>query len=192
LNVRSCGKALRLLGAAVVLGLAVGGCASRVDELPPSLETLRLLREQGVPPLALGTFRAASPEIGRGVGIRLSVMKPPKGRSYPEFLGETFAIELKAAGKLDPAVGLRLEGGMTESRADEDMAKGSAALGARMRLGRAGQVLLDKPYRVETQWRSDFIGAIAIEEAFRRYNGLYGLLVRQVLSDPEFVAATRR
>lgn len=169
----------------------VGGCATPVVDLPPSLETVRALRNQNVPPLALGPFTPASREVGRNIGIRLGVLHPPKGRNFAEFLGATFETELKAAGKLDPASPLRLSGVLTESRASEDIKKGGGSLGARIMLSRGGKTVFAKDYRVETTWRSDFIGALAIEEAFTQYNALYAALVRQALSDPEFVAAAR-
>ena len=52
--------------------------------------------------------------------------------------------------------------------------------------------MLAKEYRVEAKWHSDFIGALAIDEAFLQYNALYALLVRQALSDPELIAAAKR
>lgn len=180
---------------AVLAGLAcagLGACTSPADELPASLETLRALRERAVPPLAVGAFTPASKEVGRSITIRLSVMHAPKGSNYAEFLGQTFATELKAAGTLDPASPLVVEGMLTESRASEDFAKGGASLGATITLRRAGAVVLQKPYRVETKWKSDFIGAIAIPDAFMQYNSLYALLVRQVLTDPEFLAAAKQ
>lgn len=170
----------------------LGACTSAIDELPPSIETLRVLREQSVPPMALGSFTPANGSVGRNVTIRVSVMHAPKGRNFAEFLGSTFETELKAAGKLEPASRLRIEGVLTESRASEDFSKGGASLGAQISLVRDGSVLLSKPYHVESKWHSDFIGAIAIPEAFRQYNSLYALLVRQVLSDPEFIAAAKQ
>ena len=89
---------------ALLAGLACAGlsaCASPADELPASLETLRALRERAVPPMAVGAFRPASKDIGRSVTIRLSVMHAPKGSNYAEFLGQTFATELRAAGTLN-------------------------------------------------------------------------------------------
>lgn len=118
-------------------------------------------------------------------------MHPAKGSTFAGFLKETFATELRAAGKLDPAAPLVLSGELTESRAGENLASGTAALGARLTLLRGGKPVFSKPYRVETKWKSDFIGAIAIPDAFRNYNSLYAMLVRQALSDPEMVAAMR-
>ena len=177
--------------AAFALALALAGCTSSADELPPSFDTLRALRENAVPALGLGNFVPASPALGRAVTIRLSTMHAPGKLGYAGFLGETFAVELRAAGKLDPASPLRLEGVLTQSTASEDMAKGQAALAVHITLTRAGKPVLAKDYRVESTWRSDFIGAIAIPEAQRQFNALFALLVRKVLTDPELIAAAR-
>lgn len=75
-------------------------CTSPICDLPPSLETLRVLRDQAVSPMALGSFTPASKAIGRSIAIRLSVMHAPKGRNFAEFLGATFETELRAAGKM--------------------------------------------------------------------------------------------
>ena len=180
---------LILVVAACVMEFA---CTAPITELPPSLETLRILRDQDVPPMALGSFVPASKAIGRSIAIRLSVMHAPKGRNFAEFLGATFETELKAAGRLDPVSPLRLEGVLTESHAGEDFKKGGGTLGARISLIRNGRPVLAKDYRVDATWHSDFIGALAIDEAFFQYNALYAQLVRKVLSDPEFISAARQ
>lgn len=142
--------------------------------------------------MALGPFIPKSKLLAHSIAIRMSVMRPPKGRNFAEFLGSAFETELGAAGKLDPASPLRLEGLLTETHAGEDITKGSAVLAANITLLRSGKAIFSKPYYVERKWDSDFIGAIAISEAFHQYNALYALFVRQVLSDPEFVAAARQ
>jgi len=172
--------------------LSLGGCAAQIDELSPSIETLQLLRQSETPSMAIGSFTPASRDIGRQVAIRASTMHAPKDQNFADFLGATFRAELGAAGKLDSASPLRLEGILVESRVSEDIARGEASLGARITLSRSAKVMFKKAYRVETHWKSDFIGAIAIPEAFRQYNSLYALLVRQVLMDPEFIAAAKQ
>lgn len=81
---------------------------------------------------------------------------------------------------------------LTESHASEDFKKGGGSLGAKISLMRNGLAVFTKDYRVETKWHSDFIGAIAIDEAFLQYNALYAQLVRQAFSDPEFITAAKR
>jgi hypothetical protein len=173
-------------------GFLQSGCSSPIEALPPSLETIRVLREQAVPPMSLGAFVSGDKSIGRTISVRLGVLNAPKGRTFAEFLGSTFETELVAAGKLDAASRLRIEGVLTESRIAEDFKKGGGLLGARITLLRDGAPVFSKDYRAETKWNSDWIGALAIEQAFVDYNGLYAQLVRQVLSDPEFVAAAKQ
>lgn len=185
-------RALRGSLALAAGALLCGGCVSTaIDEIPPSLETLQILRKAEVPPVALGTFATARGLDARNINIRGSTMHPAKGSTFAQFLGETFASELRAAGKLDPAAPLVLSGVLTESRATENMSRGKGALGAELTLTRSGKAIFSKPYRVETQWGSEFLGAIAIPDAFRNYNALYAQLVRQALSDPEMIAAMR-
>lgn len=177
---------------AVCVPLALAGCIStNIDEVPPSFETLRILRQQDVPPMALGAFTQDKRVIANSVNIRGSTIHPEKGSNFAQFLGLVFATELRAAGKLEPDAPLVLGAELTESRASENLSRGKAALGATVRLTRAGKLVFEKPYRVESEWKSDFIGAIAIPEAFRQFNALYAQMVRQVISDPEFVAAAR-
>jgi outer membrane lipoprotein SlyB len=182
----------RSLSIALLASLGLSGCVStQVDEAPPSFETLQVLRNRDIPMVALGEFVLA-PGVGRTVSIRGSTMGPPKGGNYAGFLGSTFEKELRAAGKFDSAAVTRISGVLTESRAGENLSTGKAALAARIAVSRDGKELFTKPYRVETQWKSDFIGAIAIPDAFMQYNSLYALLVRQVFADPEFIMAVRQ
>lgn len=185
----------RAKAAGLMLGVALlaQGCVSMaVDEIPASLETLQALRAAEIPALALGSFAVARGLDARNINIRGSTMHPAKGSTFAEFLRETFATELRAAGKLDAAAPLTLSGELTESKASENLARGTASLGATMTLSRGGKTIFSKPFRVETEWKSDFIGAIAIPDAFRSYNSLYALLVRRALSDPEMIAALKR
>jgi len=172
--------------------LATSGCINTaVDEISPSFETLQILRKAEIQPVALGNFSTAKGLDARSINIRGSIMHPRKGSTFAAFLGESFATELRAAGKLDPQAPTVLSGELTESKAGENMSTGKGVLGATLFLTRDGRTVFSKPYRVESQWKSDFIGALAIPDAFMNYNSLYALLVRQALSDPEMIAAMR-
>ena len=150
----------------------------------------------------------ASP-LTRGIANAAAFAAMPTGSHFVNVARGEIAVEADviaalASGKLagayldvfereplDPASPLRLEGVLTQSTASEDMAKGQAALAVHITLTRAGKPVLAKDYRVESTWRSDFIGAIAIPEAQRQFNALFALLVRKVLTDPELIAAAR-
>jgi hypothetical protein len=178
----------------MLLGLLPACMHTRVDETPPSIETLKLMRAADIPQVALGPFTDAGGKrpLARTVVIRGSTMKPPKGSNFAEFLKLSFESELKAAGKLDPAAGIVVTGRLTESRASENLSKGGAALAAEISVQRNGVPVFTRPYRIDTLWKSEFIGALAIPEAFRQYNTLYPLLVRQVFADPDFQKALKQ
>lgn len=170
------------------------GCVHmQIDETAPSLETLTLLRTQAVPQIALGEFKeVGGTSLAKNINVRGSTLRAPGGGNFADFLKKSFQSELVAAGTYAASSTTAITGTLEESRATEDMAKGYASLGAIMAVSRDGTTVFSKRYRAETRWRSDFIGAIAIPEAFRQYNGLYSQLVRTVFADPEFIAALKK
>jgi hypothetical protein len=176
--------------AATTALLALAGCVhAEIDDTAPSIETLKSLRAAKVPPIALGPFVDAGGQapIARAVIIRGSTLSPPKGASFAEFLGMSFQKELRAAGRFDASAPVAIAGRLIESRAGET----HASLGVRITVLRGEGPRFSKDYRVETRWKGDFIGAIAIPEAFRQYNALYPLLVRQVFADPALLEALK-
>jgi len=178
----------------LVAAAALAGCVHlQIDETAPTLETITLLRTQGVPKVALGEFKEVGKRsLARSINIRGSTLKAPGGGTFADFLKKSFQSELVAAGTYTASSTTGIAAILEESRATEDMAQGSASLGATMSVTKEGATIFSKQYRTETRWRSDFIGAIAIPEAFRQYNGLYSQLVRTVFADPEFIAALKK
>jgi hypothetical protein len=184
----------------VLLLLCLLGCIhAPVDELGPSFATVKLIRSANFSPVTLGTFSVplskegqAQPDFARQINIRGSTMNPPKGGDFSAFLKQTLTAELAAAGRLDAASRVSISAAMTKNLAHENLSKGIAQIAATFTVTRDGKQAFSRNYEVENRWKSEFIGAIAIPEAFRQYNELYGQLVRKLLSDPEFVAALSR
>jgi hypothetical protein len=183
---------LRFILALLSLAPLAGCVSAEIDQITPSIETLKLLRQSGVPPLELANFKEGEKtKLGRSINIRGSTLNAPKGGTFVDFLQQTVKAELEAAGKLDVGSPIAISATLNESRAGENIAKGKAALGAEFQVLKSGQSVFRKQYRVESKWDSEFIGALAIPEAFRQYNALYAELVRSVFSDPEFIAALK-
>ena len=181
--------------AGIALAVTTPGCVStQIDETTPSIETLKLLRARDIAPVSLGTFTDVRDGAGSGrsINIRGSTLHAAKGKRFVDFLKDTMATELKASAKLDPNSPITISAALNESRAGENLSSGGASLGAKFSISRSGVAAFSKQYRVDTKWESDFLGAIAIPEAFRQYNALYALLVREAFADPEFVAALRK
>ena len=175
--------------------LSMAGCVhGPIDELGPSFQTVRLIQAAQFPPVGLGEFVAAPDQVrfARRINIRGSTMSPPKGSDFPTFLKQTMQAELAASGRFDPSAPVTISAEMTRNSAGENMSTGKAQIAATFVIRKKGEVLFSKNYQVESQWKSQFIGALAIPEAFQQYNALYAELVRNAFADPHFVAALTR
>jgi hypothetical protein len=92
-------------------------------------------------------------------------------------------------GKLDPNSDLVVEGLLTAS--DVDSSVGTAKLGAKFSLKRAGKPVFEKTLSVDAKWESTFIGAVAIPDAMNNYYALYDKLTLSLLTDADFKAAAK-
>jgi hypothetical protein len=180
-----------LAGAAALILVA---CAE--PALPPpqaSLDNIQTLRAADIAPVKIGAFSPApgSPAMmDKSIIVRAGTQAAPEG-SYAAYLADTLAAELKGAGRLDPNSSLVLSGMITDTHADAAMPMASARLAARFTLSRSGQTVFDKTLSVEAEWNSDFVGAVAIPDAFNHYSGLFPQLATKLFADPEFKAAAK-
>jgi hypothetical protein len=174
--------------------LAAGCVHAPVDEVGPTFATVKLIRNANFAPVSLGTFSVAAEQtaFAKRINIRGSSMGPPKGADFSAFLKQTLEAQLVAAGCYDAASPMSISAQMTKNHAGENMSKGSAQIAATFTVMRGSERLFSRNYEVENLWKSEFIGALAIPEAFRQYNELYGQLVQKVLADPDFTAALVR
>lgn len=188
---------LPLLALAFVGTLGLAACATApMAEPVASMDTLQALQTSGIAPIRVGDFKPA-PSLPAGkdksINSRAATIKPPSGNSFAAYLGQTLATELNAAGKLDGASRVVVTGFLTESELDSaGFVTASGSLAARFVVTREDAVVYDKVLRVDAQWESNFIGAIAIPAAISNYNALYPKLARALLEDPAFAAATKK
>jgi hypothetical protein len=174
--------------------LMTGCIHAPVDEVGPSFETIKLIRSANFEPVALGTFSVSPGQTAyaKRINIRGSSMGPPKGADFAAFLKQTLESQLVAAGRYDASSPVSISAELTKNRAGENMSRGSAHIAATFSVMRGQEKRFSRSYEVENLWKSEFIGALAIPEAFRQYNELYGQLVHKLLADPEFTAALAR
>ena len=181
-----------LAGAAAALLLA--GCAE--PALPPpqaSLDNIQALRAGDIAPIKVGPFRPAPgppTEMDKSIIVRAGTQAAPEG-SFAAYLADTLAAELKGAGRLDPNAHLVIAGVITDTHVDSAMPTATARLAAQFTLTRSGQTLFEKTLSVESDWNSDFAGAVAIPDAFNHYSGLFAQLAAKLFADPEFKAAAK-
>jgi hypothetical protein len=185
---------IRVVSILLALMLISACIHAPVDQVGPSFETVKLIRATSFPPVGLGQFTVAPSQsnFAKRINIRGSTMGPPKGSDFPTFLKQTLMDQLVASGRYDPTSTIQISAEMTKNKAGENLSKGAAQIAATFIIKRGEQVLFSRNYEAENRWKSDFIGAIAIPEAFEQYNELYGQIVRRTLSDPEFTSALAR
>ncbi|QUD86425.1 hypothetical protein [Phenylobacterium montanum] len=182
------------LGLLLTAALCASGCA--MTPLPPptaSLDNVQALRSAGLAPMRTGTFVAGPgrpTEMDHSIAVRAGV-QPAPGGSFAKYLGDTLQAELKGAGRLDPNATLVVSGVVTDTHVDSAMPTAHAALAAKFTLVRDGRPVFEKTLRVEDHWDSDFMGAVAIPDAFNHYTGLFPKLIGALLADADFRAAAK-
>jgi hypothetical protein len=187
---------MRLGNVALIMAASamVSGCA--VEALPPpqaTLGSIQAIRAGGFSPMRVGEFVAAPgapATMDKRITVRAGTQAAPSG-SYARLLGETLEAELKGAGKFDPNAPLVVSGIVTQAHVDSAMPVATAALQARFTLKKNGAVAFEKTLDASSTWASNFIGAVAIPDAFNHYNALFAELVSRLLTDADFKAAAR-
>jgi hypothetical protein len=183
-----------LAGCALALAL-LSGCAIKLGAPVASIDNIQAAKASGMAPAALGEFALAQGKpkaLDEGVSLRGSGLSSPFQNSFAQYLKETLATELKAAGLLEPGSPFVIQGWLTDSQADAAISQGSGSLGARFVVVRAGKTVYDKELKASSTWESSFVGATAIPAAVNEYGALYRKLVNRLLSDPDFKAAMSR
>ncbi|MCB2036597.1 MAG: hypothetical protein KDF56_06790 [Ottowia sp.] len=172
------------------------GCAQIQMGAPvPSVDNMQLARASGMPLVALGSFKPApgvAASLDQGVSVRTNTVYSPYDHSFAKYLKEALAVDLAAAGLLDPASRRTIEADLTDSRLDVPSGQAEGSVAARFSVTREGARMFDKELRASAQWEAPFVGAEAIPAALNQYGLLYRKLVRQLLEDREFQAALRR
>ncbi|HSW05047.1 hypothetical protein [Aquabacterium sp.] len=189
------GQRLHLAGLAALL-LLMTGCANVQLGAPvASVDNIQKVKGAVAQPVAVGGFALAAgkpAEMDARLGIRAVTLVSPYQNSFAQYLKETLVTELKAAGLLDTASTLVIEGTLVESQVDAAMSQGSGSLAAKFVVLRAGAKVYEREHRASATWESSFVGAVAIPAAINEYSALYRQLVARLLDDPAFKAALAR
>ena len=157
-----------------------------------TIENAATLRGAGLAPVEVGRFTpdlAKGEGMDQGVSIRSNKLRSPVEDSFAQYLRQTLRAELASAGLLDPGADAVVTGVLSDSQVDAPIGQGTASLGARFVVTRAGNVCYDKQLDVNATWDSPFIGAAAIPQAAGQYEALYRKLVGVLLVDPAFQSA---
>ncbi len=179
--------------AALILCAALGACSTvKVPAPSASPENVEKLRASGIAAAKAGTFsigQGFTAEQDRQQGGLRSNSVEPEGGSFAGHLRATLVAELQAAGLYDDKSPIVIEGQLVESKLDAAIGTGTGSLAARFTVTRAGKKVFEKTLRVNDQWESSFIGAVALPLAINKYTGFYKGLVGKLIDDPEFRSA---
>jgi hypothetical protein len=180
--------------AACALLLLTTGCA-QIQLGAPAASIENIQKAKAIAPVALGDFGLASGKpasLDTGIGVRGSTISSPVQHSFAQYLKQTLATELGAAGRLVPTANVVIQGWLTDSQLDASMSQGSGSVAAQFVVARDGAKVFDKELRSSATWPSSFIGAEAIPAAINEYSGLYRKLVTKLLEDADFLKAVAR
>ncbi|NLA68351.1 MAG: hypothetical protein GX856_08945 [Gammaproteobacteria bacterium] len=142
--------------------------------------------------LAMAALVAAS--LGACVSMPAPMYQPSVGSSQALLASAGTSIEVggfsAAHGVENTALGVR--GSRLEPGSDGTYAGYLRdALATELKAaGRDGEVVYDRTLRVDHEWDSSFLGAIAIPTAFDNYAAAVQKLLQALFTDPGFVAAT--
>lgn len=173
--------------------LALAACVhAPAPAYQPGIANLQALRAGGAP-IGVDGFAAEAGVNDSRLGMRGNSMTGAGiDGAFSTYLQTALETELRNAGRLDAAAGLRLSGTLTENRLDANGSSiGRASVGARFVLTRDGRVVYDKVHSADHAWESSFLGAIAIPAAMQGYAATVQKLSGQLFADPDFVEATR-
>lgn len=181
--------------AALLLPALLAGCTgSRLGAPQPTFTGLQAVRAAAIPPVAVGRFEPG-PGLPRGrdqaIVVRAAALRPPSGASFSAYLGETLRAALASDGRLDPAAPVTISGLLIENSVDSGFGRGGGVLGAVFIVSRDGREIWRKAIRVERDWSSSVLGAVAYLQVDANYGALYQMLVERLLADPDFRQAVR-
>jgi hypothetical protein len=179
--------------ALVAVSAVLTGCAQiKLGAPVASVDNIQRAKAIGSAPVSLGDFKAgAAVKDDAGLDIRSNTLSSPVKGSFAEYLKENLAVELRAAGLLDPASKTVVSGELVESKVNAGSSAGVGSLGARFVVTRAGAKVFEKELRVQAAWESSFVGATAIPAAINNYSALYRQLIAKLLDDAAFRQAIK-
>jgi hypothetical protein len=173
----------------------LAGCAQlQLGQPVPSIDNIQKARASGIAPLSLGHFAIAPGKdvsLDQKVSARSNTIYSPYASSFARYLKETLAADLAAAGLLDPASAIVVEGWLTDSQLDVPTGQARGSVAARFTLTKAGARIYDKEHRASATWAASFVGVEAVPGAINEYGLLYRKLVAMLLDDPAFRAAAK-
>lgn len=188
-------RRLALAAAAALLVLLTGCAQIRLGAPVAGIDNIQKAKASGIAPVAVGAFTLAAGKpasMDQSVTARTNAIFSPFDNSFAKYLKENLSADLRAAGLLEPASAIVVEGQLTDSQLDAGLGQASGSVAARFTVARGGAKVYERELRASATWESPFVGAYAVPAAVNEYALLYRKLVTALLDDPAFRIAAKR
>jgi len=178
-----------LILACAFASLSLGGCALVAPPYQASIENAKTLKRAGAPQMNVG--QVDSDASIKAISLRGSKMKPSLG-NYGQYIAEAITSELKLASLYEPMSSTVISGKLlTQDINITSFMTGSSDISVTFMVSRDDSKVFKKIYTQTHEFESSFLGAIAIPNGQLAYKDLVQKLLKQVFTDPEFVAAVK-
>lgn len=184
-------KKTRALLLCVAAPLLLQGCGIATTKYESSYDNVQLLRQQAPLQVVDTPQVKANPGLDR-LSIRTNPLSTPSGRDLTLHVKDALEGELKQAGLLQADARRKLDVLIVENKLDAAMGTGHGVLAATFTLSEEQKSLYQSTKRVESNWESSFVGAVAIPRAANAFNPLVQKLLAELYADPAFIQALRK
>jgi hypothetical protein len=185
-------RAASLVAALVLSALAVG-CAGPAPNYAPSIDNVESLKKSGSENINVGAFTVAA-ELpgGKAITLRANTMVSPVGGNFGDYIASALRQELELAKLYNAKSSLEISGVLLRNNIDAGgISTNTGQIEARFVVKREGLARFDKVKRVDQQWESSFVGAVAIPLAANNYPVMVQKLIGTLVTDPDFVQSLR-
>lgn len=184
---RSCSAAI------VVLAAMASGCAQlKAPPYATDYEALDRLKASKPVAVRVETVQPTDPNHGvNKISLRGTGMRSPSD-TFARYLENALVQDLKEISAYSPDALTRLDATIVKNDVSVgNIATGTGTMEVALTISRDGEKRLSKTYKVDISFESSFAGLIAIRAGQEAYPQLVRALLREVYSDPAFIAAVR-
>lgn len=180
----------KILIGCLILALT-SGCSMKAPPYQPDFNIVNDLNNEEVQDLNVGNFSSQDPKLDK-LSLRGSPMLSQHNNSYSDYLEEALKEQLKQANIFDPKSDIEIRGKLLENVVDaKGIVIGTANISAKFEVVKGSVVKFDKVKTIKHEWKSSFVGAIAIPKAAENYAKAVKILIVSLMSDPDFIAAIK-
>lgn len=170
------------------------GCAGPAPNYVASIDNVQLLKNMDAAGTNVGAFvPKAGLKEADSIGLRAASMTSPVGKHYGDYLAQALRSELEMAKLYDAASPIEVSGMLLDNTIHAaGISTNDGRLQAQFVVKSHGTVRYDKIKTITREWKSSFVGSVAIPLAASNYPLMVQQLLGELFADPDFVAAVKK